>query len=405
MIRIRDTRYPSTAALLTEAIGIAQYYGFRSLDEMPRLSKPHVVSDKIKVPTLAEIESLISFARKDERLLLSVARKSLYVARSQPNEPLLLWRLTQGTSAVPSLSLELHSVGTQSAIAEALLIVVANAIAEKIGLQHRALSINNMGSAESSSRFMRDVGTYLRKHIDSISPTLRPRAAQDPLATLVQLIERGHPAAPRAPQSMEYLSEEERRRFWEFLEYLEVMGLPYELNGRILGSRDVWAHTLYEISTLDPETNTRVPIAFGGRYDPIMSRFAKTPSFGAVMTINFESRGTGKPKPVNISRPGIFFAHLGAEARRKALMVLEQLRRADIPVHQSLLSERLGDQMAAAKALAVPYILIMGHKEVMENAVLVREVATNSQDTVPVDELASYLKRRRPVLARMEARV
>ena len=31
----------------------------------------------------------------------------------------------------------------------------------------------------------------------------------------------------------------------------------------------------------------------------------------------------------------------------------------------------------------------------MENAILVREVATNSQDTVPLDELSNYLKRRR----------
>jgi histidyl-tRNA synthetase len=51
--------------------------------------------------------------------------------------------------------------------------------------------------------------------------------------------------------------------------------------------------------------------------------------------------------------------------------------------------------MAAARRLGVPYILIMGHKEAVENAVLVREVATNSQEAVPINELTSYLKRRR----------
>src|SRR6204780_5439623 len=126
---------------------------------------------------------------------------------------------------------------------------------------------------ESSNRYVRDVGTYLRKHIDTISPTLRPRAATDPLGTLVQLIERGHPGVARAPQAMEYLTEEERRRFWELLEYLEVSGLSYELTPTILGSRDCWAHALYELSTMDEETNSRIPIAFGGRYDPLTTRF------------------------------------------------------------------------------------------------------------------------------------
>ena len=139
----------------------------------------------------------------------------------------------------------------QTTIAEALLIIVANAIAEEAGVKDRVLSINNVGAPDSSGRFVRDIGLYLRKHIESISPTLRPRAAEDPLGTLVQLIERGHPAVSRAPQAMEYLTEEERHRFWGLLEYLEVFGLPYELNGQILGSRDCWAHSLFDLSTVD----------------------------------------------------------------------------------------------------------------------------------------------------------
>jgi histidyl-tRNA synthetase len=71
------------------------------------------------------------------------------------------------------------------------------------------------------------------------------------------------------------------------------------------------------------------------------------------------------------------------------------LRRASIPVHQGLWYERIGDQMMAARDLATPYILIMGHKEAMEGTVIVREVATNSQEDVTVPELTNYLKRHR----------
>jgi histidyl-tRNA synthetase len=111
--------------------------------------------------------------------------------------------------------------------------------------------------------------------------------------------------------------------------------------------------------------------------------------------ITVEVRGGVRPKKVSRPSPGIFFAHLGIEARRRALSVMESLRRSEISVHQSLTYERLGDQMAAARKLAVPYILIMGHKEAVENAILVREVATNSQEQVPLDDLTNYLRRRR----------
>ena len=389
MIRIRDTRYGSTAALLGDAIHIAEYYGFVPLDELPRAG-----SLNKKPPAAAEVESALSFARKDERALPSVARKAALSER-RLGEALFAWRILQPQGSAQTATLELHVFGHGSAIAEALLIVVGNAIIQNAGIENRTLNLNNLGSAESSGRYVRDVGQYLRKHIESISPTLRPRAATDPLGALVQLIERGHPATARAPQATEYLTEDERRRFWEFLEYLEVFGLPYELSGHVLGSRDVWSHALYEISTMDTETQTRLPLAFGGRYDPVMSRFARKPESAAMIGINIEVRGAVKPKKEDRAAPGIFFAHLGMEARRRALGVIETLRRAEIPIHQSLTYERLGEQMATARQLAVPYILIMGHKEAVENAILVREVATNSQESVPLTDLSNYLKRRR----------
>jgi len=399
MIRIRDTRHPSTAAFLTDAIRIAQYYGFSSFDQMPRSHDP-----KRKLPTIEEVEDAILFARREEKGLSSVARRALSLSRTD-GPALFAWRVVPNAGAIPSVSLELHVIGHPTAMSEALLLVIADAITREAGLPERTLSINTIGSGESSGRFVRDVGTYLRKHLETIAPALRPRIAQDPLGALVQLVERGHPAIARAPQATEYLTEEERRRFWEFLEYLEIFGLPYELNGQILGSRDVWSHALYELSIRDEETQARLPVAFGGRYDPLISRFAKKPDSAAMISIVCELRGAARPKAQPQVSPGIFFAHLGAEAQRRILGVLEQLRAADIAVHQSVAYSRLGDQMLQARRLGVPYIIIMGHKEAVENAVLVREVATNFQEPVALEDLSGYLRRRRIAGKTLEARV
>lgn len=389
MIRLKDTRYPNTAAFLASAIRIAEYYGFTPLEETARGARPEPGS-----PAKIEKRSEIVFARREERPLAGIARRAALTMRPG-REANLMWRTVANQTGLPGISFELHAVGTSSAIAEALLIVVAHAIAQEAGLGERVLSVNNIGSPDSSNRFVRDVGLYLRKHIESISPTLRPRAATDPLGTLVQLVERGHPAVPRAPQAMEYLTEEERGRFWELLEYLEVFGLPYELSPHVLGSRDCWSHSLFEISSIDQETKARIPIAFGGRYDPLASRFSVLPTPAVTISIMCEIRGKTRVKRQVAGIPAIYFAHLGLEARRRVLPVLESLRQAEIPVYQSLMFERIGEQMVKARELAVPYVLIMGYKEANENTILVREVATNSQDAIPLPELAGYLKRRR----------
>lgn len=393
MLRLKDTRFPNTAAFLQSAIRVAQYYGFAHMESSPRKDASAMREMRSRA---SKNDGEISFARREERPLAIGAKRSALCA-IVPGEALLLWRTTQGAAggSDPAVSLELHIMGTNSAIGEALLLIVANAIAVESGLPERILSINNIGGVESSGRFVRDVGTYLRKHIESITPILRLRAVSDPLGTLIALIERGHPAMPRAPQAMEYLTEEERGRFWELLEYLEVFGLPYELSPHVLGSRDVWAHALYQISAVDQESGTRMPIAFGGRYDPLASRFAAAPTSAVTIAITCEVRGKARVKHEVPGIPSIYFAHLGPEARRKSLGVLESLRVAGIPVHHGLYHERMGEQMIAARRTAAPYVLIMGHKEAVEGTVLVREVATNSQDAIPVPELPNYLKRKR----------
>lgn len=390
MIQLKDTQVSNTASLIATAIRTAEYYGFTGADGL-------LARGKRTLPVPAKNTEMF-FARRDEKPFLQSAKTMLTIARRDHEVP-LVWRVVKypaGTrSAFPCITLELHVLGAPTAIAEAVLIVVANAVAEEVGLTRRVLSINSIGSHESSNRFVRDVGHFLRKHLDSIMPALRPRAAQDPLGTLVQLFEKGHPAMHRAPQSVDYLTEEERRRFWDLLEYLEISNVPYELNPSILGSRDLWSHTLFELSSVDEATGAKVPFAVGGRYDPLATRLLGNPGSAAVATIVTEIKGKSKVAANKKAAPALYFAHLGPEARRKVLPVLEQLRRAGIPVEQSLMFDRLHEQMERAKATHVPYLLIMGHKEAMEGTVLVREVATNSQEAIAVPDLTAYLRRQR----------
>jgi histidyl-tRNA synthetase len=390
MIRLKDTRYTDTASFLSSAIAIAEYYGFVPFDEALRAQEKNTA----RKGSPNKVNTDIAYARKDERALAATARKfSAHVPRSP--DALLAWRISTTAGALPAVSFELHVVGSSDTIAEALLLVISHAITREAGIEKHMLAINNIGSSESCGRYTRDVGAFLRKNMESISPSLRPRAATDPIGTLIQLVERGHPSVTRAPQSLEYLSEEERRRFWELLEYLEICGLPYELSPHILGSRDCWAHSLFEVAMTDKESGARVVLASGGRYDPLASRFARMPLPATMVSITCEVRGQTDPARHVLGIPSLYFVHLGHEARRRTLPILESLRRAGIPVHQRLHYERIGEQMNAAQQLGAPFILIMGHKEVMENSVLIREVSTNAQHAVALNELVTYLKRRR----------
>lgn len=390
MIQLKDTQHKSTASLLSSAITTAEYFGFKSIDTLPRSPQ----AKRIASIDIDKVDSQVNFARREERALGAVVRK--FVAVNPPSHGVTLaWKVTRTTGTNPTATLELHIFGTSTVLAEALLIVVTRAILESIGISEQSISINNIGTTESSGRFVRDVGIFLRKNIDSISPSLRTRVESDPIGTLVQLIEKEHPAIARAPQALEYLTEDERRRLWSFLEFLETLGISYEMDGQILGSRDCWAHTLFEVSVIDRESGAPVAVAFGGRYDAMASRYARKPTGAVMVTIPYELRGEATPVHEEQLAPSVFYAYLGSEAQKKSLYILESLRRANIPVAHELWHEHISEQMIMAHHLATPYVVIMGHKEALENAVIVREVANNAQETIPSSQLVGYLKRHR----------
>ncbi len=102
-------------------------------------------------------------------------------------------------------------------------------------------------------------------------------------------------------------------------------------------------------------------------------------------TENVQSKSQKKPK--------VFFVQLGLEAKLHSLSIVEMLRKAHIPMAQSLSKDSLGIQLGMAERLEVPYVIIFGQKEALENVVIVRNMKTHSQETVSVPEVVDYLKK------------
>jgi len=59
----------------------------------------------------------------------------------------------------------------------------------------------------------------------------------------------------------------------------------------------------------------------------------------------------------------------------------------------SLSKDSLSGQLGVAERLGIPFTIILGQKESIENTVIVRNMKTRSQDTVKIEELGDYLNK------------
>lgn len=314
----------------------------------------------------------------------------------------------------------LEILGTPKSIADAMIIQTTTAILKEVGFKELRVNVNSLGDKESRGAYMRELISYYRKHVNTLCANCRQRLKNNPLRLLDCKEEKCQPLKAGAPESVNFLTPSAQQHFKEVLEYLESMGVEYTIDSTLVRGIDYYSKTVFEITAADddvveeegaknqsedeknktPTASVLPPLtlAAGGRYDYLAKQLGsrkEVPGIGASIGVD---RVLAHPQaraldPKIIKKPKVYFIQLGFEAKLKSLTVLETLRKAKIPLRQALVKDSLIAQLAVAERLAIPYALIFGQKEAVDNTVIVRNMDTRSQETVPMAELADYIKK------------
>jgi histidyl-tRNA synthetase len=296
-------------------------------------------------------------------------------------------------------------IGNSKSIAEAIMIETAYVILRENLKEDEELTIeiNSIGDKDSFARFTREFTAFCRKHMNELPPAWKQSLKKDPFSLFSCDEETCSVLIEEAPKPMTYLSEQSRDHFKEVLEFIESLNLPYTINHSLIGSKHYSSGTIFRIVKTNKQNKKEI-LAIGERYNTV-SRKAwgkkEIPALGASILIDEKTLKKTKESVVaknsdsgkKIKPARFFFIQLGYDAKLKNLSIIEMLRVANIPVHQSLSRDKITSQLAAAEKLAVPYILILGQKEAIEESVTVRHIHTRVQETIRITELITYLKR------------
>ncbi|MFA7252580.1 MAG: His/Gly/Thr/Pro-type tRNA ligase C-terminal domain-containing protein [Candidatus Paceibacterota bacterium] len=377
----------------------AVYYGFLPI-EIPKIEK----EDRDRIKALKDGEPIIKIGANEK--ISNRPEEKAAILRNYFNTNLAIMpqpiMITyngfideggeKGQGKQRKIGLEI--IGSNNSISEAIIIKTAMAILADNGLDNLYVEINSLGDRESCARFIRELTAYFRKNINAMPASCRQAFKKDPLLALTCQNEKCNLIKDEAPKPVGCLSDESRAYFKEILEYLEGLNIPYKINDYLLSDRRYASGSVFEIKQRNE--NPKLPdisLAIGFRYDGICKKlgFKKdVPAIGMKICFKSESEKRLLPK---IKRASVFFIQLGDEAKHKSLKVIDILRQEDIYVHHSLGRDKMAGQLALADRTKTPYILIMGKKEAMENTIMIRDVATRSQETILIVDLPIHLKK------------
>ncbi len=409
---LMDEEYYNFQGFFEKAQEVAVYYGFKPL-ETPMLEYQEIFTSGVGIGTdIVDKEMYTLKTKGGDHLAL----------RPEHTAPLVRAYIEHGMQSMPQpvmfyqygpafrhdkpqrgryrqfWQFDLDSLGSEKSIMDALVVKTCLSILEEAGAENLSVDINSIGDKECRGAYLRELTGYYRKHIGGLAPIDRERLKTNPLRILDSKEEKTTSINEGAPDAVSFLCPSCKKHFKEVLEYLEELGINYNINKNLVRGLSYYTRTVFEIIEQgDGEDSAPLALAGGGRYDYLARQIGgkkDVPAVGVSIGVDriISSPWYKKLSPRILKKPKIYFIQLGGEAKLKSLSIIEILRKAHIPIAQALSKDSLGSQLAIAEKLNIPYAIIFGVKEALDNSVIVRDMSSRSQDTVKLNKLLEYLK-------------
>ena len=292
-----------------------------------------------------------------------------------------------------------ETIGVDEPIVDAQLITIATQFFRDLGIDI-TVQINSIGTPETRKAYLTELVSYFREHRDELSDTDKGRLQNNPLRLLDSKDDAVQELLVDAPQIIDWLDDDSKEHFMKVLEFLDEVEVPYVLNPHLVRGLDYYTRTVFEIwEEGDEGEKSQNALGGGGRYDglvELMGGREDTPACGFAIGIERVANILEQTKSEEVpdNTPNVFFAQLGEDARRIGLRLVEHFREADIPLVEAFGKNKLTDQLEMADKLEVDFTLILGQKEVLDDTIIIRDMESGSQETVPVDKVVPELQKR-----------
>ena len=284
--------------------------------------------------------------------------------------------------------------GSTDSIFDVQIINLSYKYLEDLRIKNLIIKINSSGCMVCRPNFRKRLANYFKSA--DICKDCVQKAKNDPIHTLKCQDETCVEAKLDAPNILDSLCNNCTKHFRGTLEFLEEIERPYMLDPSVIPSAEYYDKTIFEISA-EEEEGESVVFASGGRYDYLSEAIAgpQTPAVGVTISLRRVFDHIKENSLLNIKlKNTVFLVYVGDLAKRKSLSLIEEFSRHNVPVVESLGRDSLMTQLEIATRAGSPLGLIFGQREAYEETVIVRDMKTGVQETIPLKKIVEEVKKR-----------
>ncbi|WMQ73129.1 MAG: Histidine--tRNA ligase [Sodalis sp.] len=259
---------------------------------------------------------------------------------------------------------------------------------------HVALELNSIGSLEARVRYREALVAFLVQHEDRLDEDCRRRMHTNPMRVLDTKNPDIQALLNDMPVIIDYLDDDSQSHFSGLCELLDLAGIPYTINPRLVRGLDYYNRTVFEWVTT--YLGSQGTVCGGGRYDNLVEQLGgrPTPAVGFAMGLERLALLVQAINPNFVAEPRVdAYLAAGDGMQREALQLAEQLRDA-LPNLRLMTNYGGGSfkkQFGRADKHGARVALVLGESEAVAQQVVVKDLATGNQETLAQSDVASRL--------------
>ncbi len=282
-------------------------------------------------------------------------------------------------------------IGSADPLVDVEVISLLYGIHQALGVKEELVYLNNLGDMETRRSYVPELRAFLQRHRDELDPDSVSRLDANPLRTFDSKDPNTQALLAEAPTIGDYLSLEASAHLAAVEEGLRALGVPYEIDERLVRGLDYYTMTVFEAKS--GALGAQDTVGAGGRYNGLISELGGPDLAGIGFGSGVERillAAASHEAPPSLE---VFFVTLAPEARLRAMRLASALRSEGVICDLDYADRSAKGQFRQADRSGATFAAILGEDELSRGVCTLRDMTSGEEREVSVAGGAKELLR------------
>ena len=288
-----------------------------------------------------------------------------------------------------------EAIGSTSPLLDVEMIQMPYSILTRLGLKNLKVKINSLGTPGSRELYKNQLRNFLIDKKDRLSEESRKRFEKNILRIFDSKAENDQEILENAPLLINYIDEESKNDFEEVKTVLSEIGIPYEVDPKLVRGLDYYTKTTFEIAS--SSVGSQNALCGGGRYDLLVEELGGSPTPGVGFAAGIERILLACENENTINLPAeeidIFIVTFDKNLSDDIFKLASTLRNKGFKIEFDYLKRSIKAQMREANKLNTHFVLFVGGEEYRDGNFKLKNMKTGEEQLIPFNKLQTILEK------------